>query len=421
MKSIFLTFFLLFSMSAFAGGPLWFQKGGGVPLQWMDNLVVLYTDPGSFCSKIDNNTAVSWVKEAIDVWNNVSYQPVIGKAGVKTSLLQVQHKGNLSADVNASNVSEYLKSEAGQSVIIFDADGEITSLVAGEENKDEVGGFTIIPYTDQDGKKIIRDVSIINGHMFCGYFNSGPGTSAYDQAVKYVKAIIAHELGHLLNLDHSQVNLPEIESCTSTSCAGGQYIPTMYPELKTALQMNLNVDDVVAISSVYPTPDFQNSYCTVTGKLLDKDGKYLNGVNVVAKRIGDGETIAKSDSRSFVSGALMDECAGEGKYFLYGLAVGKKYQVIYEPIASEFVGVDMSSFRPINNPPQGFVSGSALTTDGKDYVLCESAGSTIEMADAKLSDAKSTCEGQDGAKDTPPQASEATTGGGCSLNIPLLR
>ena len=197
------------------------------------------------------------------------------------------------------------------------------------------------------------------------------------------KSALTHELGHLFNLDHTQINLDIADMCDlGGTCDDGQFIPTMFPELKTQLQRYLSIDDKITISWLYPNNTFESSFCTITGEIQDRDGYPLQGVNVIARRVMDGETLTKEDARSMVSGVLYPACAGDGHYYLHGLVPGKTYEVIYEPISSQYTG--MSGFEPLANPPSGFDTGNISASDGSTTVSCDNGGETIQMETVKV-------------------------------------
>ncbi|MFH1652760.1 MAG: hypothetical protein ABIE74_01760 [Pseudomonadota bacterium] len=419
-----LFFLILFPQMLQAGGPMIvYSDNSGLAQRWADDSVVIYADPGKLCTNVDNKKATDWIKEAAATWNDVLIKPAVDKPELKTSLLIVVYSGTVTdvSDIDDTNFQNYFQSNAGPSVIVFDADGSIISLLG--YDVDSIGGLTTPTFSDNSDKKILRGISILNGKMLCDSLSKASTASEQTQIENNFKALITHEMGHLLNLDHTQVNLSEAENCNLNGvCDGAQYISTMYPELKTFLQANLNMDDQVALSSIYPTDDFKKSFCVITGQLLDADSIGLSGVNVIARQVGEGTSTAKSDARSNVSGSFWKECAGKGKYYLYGIKPGKKYQVTYEPIASQFVGSYESSFEPITNPPQGFTGGLISDKDGNSTVSCGTGGETIEMDVIKVNTTNPCASvlGKEKVDDTKSAATPPDGGGSCSM-MPLRK
>jgi hypothetical protein len=237
------------------------------------------------------------------------------------------------------------------------------------------------------------------------------------------KATMLHELGHLFNLDHSQVNLDIADACDRTgTCVDGQYIPTMFPELKTFLQgTKVSDDDKITLSWIYPNSTFEDSFCTITGEIQDKDGRPLQGINVIARRVGDGESLTKEDARSMVSGVLFPGCSKDskniynfdGRYYLKGIVPGKTYEVIYEELSTEYTG--MSGFEPLASPPSGFLPEGQtevpiLSSGGDTTVKCDKGGETIDMETVKVP-VGNPCP----SLEPTPAPTTGSSGGGCSL------
>jgi len=385
-----------------AGGPFVrdIVNNTGVAQQWKDNKLTWYSDDGALSNSVSHTTAMTWLTEAINKWTN-SYLRDTSTTTVATTVVKNNYQGSIGKDIDITNFDEYVSAQPGETVIIFDKDGKITEYFAG-------GAYTQIPGLSQlllsstDGIKILKGVVILNGVLLDN------GTLNEEQ----YKAAVQHELGHLFNLDHSQVNDDIASRCSLRGdCTDGQFIPTMYPELKTWMQSNLTYDDMITISWIYPSDDFRNKFCTITGEIQDKDGRPLQGVNVVARRVGEGELIKKEDSRSMVSGVLYDYCYSDGHYYLHGIRPGKTYEVIYEPLSTSYRG--MSGFEPLPDPPSGFNSGTILGSDGSSTASCNAGGQTIQMQTVQI-DVENPCNREASQEET----TGTSTGGGCQLVIP---
>jgi len=395
--------FILIAASAYAGGPFAVDTVGdsGVAQQWQNKTLEWYSEDGGLSPSVDNTTAKRWVSEAISRWTTELKLQDSTRAFVSTTDVQATYMQSVNKDIDGTNYDPYISAAPGETVIIFDRDGAITRDIAGESNYKYIPGLSEILLSDSSGTQILKGVVILNGVLLT------EGTLTEDE----FKSAIQHELGHLFNMDHTQVNLDIANACTLSSdpadCPDAQYIPTMFPELKTYRQAQPKVDDKITLSWIYPNSTFQNSFCTIKGEIEDKDGRPLQGVNVIARRVGDGDTLTKEDTRSMVSGVLYPACAGDGHYYLYGIVPGKTYEVIYEPLSSEYTG--MSGFEPLDNPPTGFEPATISASDGATTVKCTTGGETIEM-DAVKVQVENPCQPTDGA------GSDTTTkSGGCSL------
>jgi hypothetical protein len=371
----------------------------------LDKNLVWYSEDGILTTSVDNRTAKGWVTEAMNKWVNASLHDKAGTF-VKTVDVKATYVGSVGEEINNfETYQKYAAREEGPTVIVFDKDGSITNQIAPGQ-ADGIPGLSEILLSDSTGKKILKGIVVLNGRLL------GGGTITLTQ--KQFKAAVLHELGHLFNLDHAQVNLDVADACdlipgddTDPDCPDAQFIPTMFPGLKTYRQGNeLKFDDIITISWIYPNSTFQNSFCTVTGEIQDMNGRPMQGVNVVAKLVSSVETSVKEDTRSMVSGVLYPTCTTNGTYYLYGIVPGKSYEVIYEPLSEEYTG--MSGFEPLANPPKGFETASIGT------VNCDAGGETIEMEAVKI-------DGVDFDKICPPDEGDgdvADTGGGsagCTL------
>lgn len=361
------------AFSAFAGGPYLVDTVGttGVPRTWRNHRVVWYSESGDLSNGVNNETAKVWIESAFAKWRDLTITNANGDA-VTTDDVTIDYGGSVGVDIDTTNVGSYLSSEPGPSVIIFDKDGSLISILGLDKTK--IVGLTSPTLTSDDGTQILRGFSIFNGYKLDGApLSPDPAT-----AQQLFQATIFHELGHLLNLDHAQVNDNIANACTLGGlCTDGQYIPTMYPELKTTLQGTPGRDDKIAISSLYPASVFGTDFCTITGSIVDAAGKPLRGVNVVASRVNDGTSLTRQDARSFITGASYPDCSNDSKYFLRGIVPGKSYQVVYEPLNSKYTGP--SGFEPLDNPPSGFETGTVAGPQGETTVSCSEGGQTITM------------------------------------------
>lgn len=402
----------LWSGGLYAGGPANVEsvKNSGIPLRWKDNTLEWYTDPGRLSSQVDNVTGAQWVKDLFDKWEAVKLSNVDNEM-VSTTAFKAVYKGAVSADITKTNYIPFLSptSSETRTVIIFDSNGDIVADMYGEEARTGFAGLTACVLPDGPDLHCQRGFSLVNGALL------DSSTLGADPAARQekLKASMLHELGHLMNLDHTQVNEDIASDCDadlSKPCPLGNYIPTMYPHLVTATQGVLHRDDEVTVSWLYPSDAFTSDFCTITGEIFDINKKPLKGVNVIARRYNEGDTETRVDARSFVSGALRQGCTGDSRYYLFGLIPNHRYQVTYEALNPEWVAA--SSIEPLDPPLTGFKGGIILPPSEELSVYCDGGGQTIEMAALQINDATNPCSDQDTSSTPPP-------GGGsskCSLS-----
>ncbi len=355
------------ALAARAEGPL--QVGGpafveGVPFRWNTNPLTYWTDLGQLGNQ-SNAQADSLVAEAFQKWQDVP-----------TANINFNAAGKLGADVTSSN---YLAFEndlddcttfpgppaggiAQNRSIIYDVDGSIVTSLGDDPNS--LLGFASPVCYDSNGSEnfYTRGIALLNGMWI-----DGVNTSSNDEVtLAEFRAVFIHEFGHLIGLDHSQINVNCLPSgsCPTEDIQG---LPTMFPLLFGEEQATLTPDDNAALSELYPetttNPPTQVPFLSTTGRIRGRiffsDGVTPAGaLNVIARRVDDPRRIAVSS----VSGFLFTADGGNpvypwpgspfgtrdqayiGFYDIPGLSPGN-YTIEVEAIDQEFV--EGSSVGPI--------------------------------------------------------------------------
>jgi hypothetical protein len=277
-------------ISAFAGGPLdvtgYQATQPGRPYRWIGNSIQYKTDLGSLGAQT-NAQANSLVSSAFQAWQNVS-----------TASLNIQYAGPLSGDIRANNYQYAIYAScsdpAAPSIsIIYDVDGTITDDL-GMDSESALGVTMHMCYNDTTGA-YTRAFAILNGKFLDGHPESHVTVS-----VEEFKAVFIHEFGHLLGLDHSQINLNcliDDDSCPAEDMAG---VPIMFPILVDT-KTTLTLDDQAAISSIYPASSLNSNMGRIQGRVFFSDGTTpAFGYNVVARKVGDSRTTAISSVSGFL-------------------------------------------------------------------------------------------------------------------------
>jgi len=278
-------------------------------------------------------------------------------------------------DVTVSNYQRYLGvCGDGLNPIIFDTSGKITDDLFGSGANNSVLGFagpdcaTAVPPVISEGS------AVLNGKWVDGISSATNPEMLVDE----FDAVLTHEFGHYVNLDHSQIGLQEASDLVTSN---DNAIATMFPILINASeQRTLSLDDEVSVSTLYPTESFASSYGTISGSIFLANGVTpFQGAYVIARNLADPRLTAvgvASGARFFPTRAGGPPApALEGLYEIPGLPPGT-YSLEIEAIAASFT--DGSSVGPLNPPaplpgPPEFWNGadegnSDASDDPTDFV-----------------------------------------------------
>jgi len=153
----------------------------------------------------------------------------------------------------------------------------------------------------------------------------------------FVFGNFTHELGHTLNMAHSQVNSEELFDGDPGN--DGLAAAMFYRGPNDA--GGLSRDDQAWISWLYPNPDSAGATGTIRGRVLLPDGVTgLQGIQVIARQVGDPQATAAGAVSGFffqnaslfgLGGGLTDP-ARMGEFLIPGLPPGS-YTVELAPLA----------------------------------------------------------------------------------------
>lgn len=366
---LFLTSYFVLPTSSFAGGPI-NTSTLGEPSFWAMPLS-LHVE-GGVCGDFTNAEMIDRIEENLSVWEDAS------SGNVTFSLVQNQLIGttiDAGDDVNGDNYEEIFVNSSSDpglndslNPLVFDNDGTITDAVFGTCAHFSTLGFAGPDgYVEDDFHQIGDGQAYFNCRCLQGNSNgpciitpscadilndAGNSVTAGQLVVHSDddnKMVIRHEVGHLLGLDHTQVNQTMADgSCSSLDSdadgGGGDCddVPLMYPEAVDAPdQITAARDDEVAILATYGLSDLQNSGCTVTGTLIDADGSEMRCADVQATAT-NGDT---SETISFISGYYapysgsreFDTTSDEGDFSLFGLDPAVNYTIKVVPIDANWI------------------------------------------------------------------------------------
>lgn len=429
-----LAFFLSLSFSQ----PLW--AGGAIavdllgrPLLW-DTQSVLYYHPenGVLSSNLGVAGSLDLVEKAFGKWASIS--------GVELQIAQ----GGMLPSIDANNYSQYfagkeacypsLFPEANGDCftpIIFDEDGSIIDAMFGAGASNNILGFAgpddVLDESGDPERRIVRRGQALFSGACLPPTNNGCQRAL---TTKEMSTVIFHEVGHLLGMDHSQVNPEAYLACSSSSegCPPEfvDSLPAMFPILTFNANMDqLHADDIATFRSLYGDP--LNYGCSVSGNVYARDvNTTLRGAEVVA--INVRPSLAYIDRVATVSGAYAPKrsiysrrqgnCTENcGQYEITGLQPGQSYQICVQKILPQFTGG--SSIEPVDPPFQGFSNECfqdlVISCECPPNELCQDYSGVDLITDA---DPESI---DDGTGTEPYSEFGEQASGGCSLIKPRVR
>jgi hypothetical protein len=288
----------LCSSLVFAGGPLVIEgSDGNTAVTYENPNITLHVESGDLNATVDNAAAYDILLEAFNLWN-----------GVTTSTIDLDI--NLTAlenepDIDSSNFDQYIPSldgtifhaDDGLNPIVYDSDGAIIDAFFGENASDDIVGFAASIF-NLNGSFFNEGYAVISGKQL-------------DPATTEFKLLIAHEIGHFFGLDHTQVNISNQETDLgfplACSTSARENYPLMYPFICRDVE-TLHLDDISALSALYPTANINDSFGILQGNFVDESGYAILGANIWAQNTTTGEAI------SIVSDYLKQ---GNGFYKMY--------------------------------------------------------------------------------------------------------
>ncbi|MBF0105116.1 MAG: hypothetical protein HQM16_07285 [Deltaproteobacteria bacterium] len=387
-----------FVSSATAGGPL-YKDNIGLPSSWDNSTAIDYHPESGTCGAFSNAEMLAFFETALEVWTDID----------EVELAFNQEDGQI-GQVGVDNYDDYVYLDAASPAalltdninpVLFDDDAEITAEIAGEANQYLVLGFAAPAAFTSDYTEITDGQAVINCRCLTDhpsgpcYLDGGQGTVEVSESE--LEFTVVHEMGHFINLDHSITNDNYYGTATE-----GSVVPIMYPvSFEAEGGLSARTDDIASLALIYPSlTDIDESWCLVTGTLLDEDGNEVQcvAVTATASSVVDSSLSVGSVSGSFAisedensDGDAVDdgECSEYCGYFEMYLRAGYSYTLETYEIYSGFTGG--SSVGPCINAQKSVTAEEVTTVDEAQCV----AGTTIGLGTFTLTGVSSSGGGGD--------------------------
>jgi len=300
----------------------------------------------------------------------------------------------------------------GINPVIFDNDGAVTAAIFGSGNEYLVLGFAgISDYLDDtvtDGQAVIN-CKCLADHPTESCLVSGTTIEDSEDDLDFT---IVHEMGHFLNLGHTQVNYDLFFD--------GAYVegdmPIMFPVASGMINITSHEDDILSLTQLYPADTITNNYCLITGVLTNNDGEYLPCVDIWAVQEGNTDqtlSYVTASHNNYNTGTSLDFDINDtcdeycGSFSLY-VKPGLAYTLVAHDVYSSFVGG--SSVGPCveEQPTYGLEGTTVAEITAED---CPVATDTAIDAGTVAIDATG---GSSGSSGGDSSSSSSSSGGGQS-------
>jgi hypothetical protein len=241
----------------------------------------------------------------------------------------------------------------GVSPVIFDPFGSVTDAALGEGASEFILGFTIHDCGTLSAPRIVESTVVINGGA-----SGALGPNGTDGLV----GVIVHELGHVLNLCHSELNA---EVANDGDAANDAFLPVMFAFRSgddPAGDPTPRFDDWSMLSMLYPTPELYSELGTISGHVLaGEPGRPVSGAPVIVRRVADPLVTAQWTTSGWLRveqlGSLLVPTTGviaaiDGSYQASGLPEGAYTIEVasVRPGEREFYSGALESGNPRSDP-----------------------------------------------------------------------
>ena len=389
----------LCSSLAFAGGPLVIEgPNGNTPVSYENPNITLHVESGNL-GALPNATADIILQEAFALWNTVN----------TSTVNLIFDDALINVDIDISNFDQYIPSidgtifngDDGLNPIVYDSNGEIIDAFFYESASNDIAGFAASIFNI--GSRYFNEgYAVING--------KDPGGLGLTDTE--FKMLIAHEIGHLFGLDHTQTNINNQETISGrpficTTDIPENY-PVMYPFVCRGDNTSLHADEVSAISALYPAANINDNFGILQGNFVDESGYAILGANIWAENITTGQAISTVSDYLKQGNGFYKMYLPPGNYTLHANSINLLF---YEgssigPYATSESDISFVSPHPI---PEVTYQG---TTQGNAAIITITSNQTLTVVFSIT--------GNDAVFINPPAESSSSSGKTSYITLLLL-
>ncbi len=334
-------------------------NGQGDSMRWDTTAPIVYHPDQGPLGKLSNMAATTLLAQAFGVW-----------AGAPTASISFAAGAPLPGDIGGAGLpstNPYHWSRYwwiggdDRSPVIFDTDGSVIDDMFGVGARFHILGAAAVDTPPSLSGRIKEASIVVNGAF---YDNVGPPASPADISEAAFEAVLVHEAGHFVNLDHTIANL---ELAGDGDPDNDLYVPTMCPVVADdeGYLADLNPDDEASIGALYPAPGFYSTTASLSGSVLD-GGIPFQGAAIVARHVADPlmHAYARISGGSYFPcnpGGACYPCGAtsacatggppeQGEFAIWGMAPGA-YTICIEQIDQRFSLFNGSPIGPLAVPP----------------------------------------------------------------------
>ncbi len=333
MTVFIVSFTIVCTEKAQAGNPL-YMAADNTPLIWDTTQTIKYKVDPKGLGKLSYSESVALVQIALSVWENVAdvnikfeYLGPLNEALNADNWESVASNNIYAEAQDTTNMTATQSQQQHYVVIGFDNTGEIMTA-KGSANATGVQSITGVLGTYEDPQFITSAHVFINGL----YYN-GTDNDAVDLNLVDLLAIVIHELGHTLGLDHTLFNYDIYQDILSGSIdsSNARFLPTMFPRFVQSTGehiVSLHPDDIATLQWLYG----DGATGTISGEISDAGGSPVETMLVTVRNTASPLCEAYSQSTSILCSDLNTSPSGDGQayfnasYCLDGYQLGT-YQI----------------------------------------------------------------------------------------------